>query len=318
MESGSFYDARGCYEDGLNLCSSRDEYADIKSTFIKNIDNANYKLAQLNIEEAEYAYSRGDSDRAIDHLELVKTLTYDVVLRENAERLLESYRGAEESTEVLIPTSSCTSCSASHTGGGGSDTYSEELLPLMEYYELLIQQLPNDQYDRYSQLGEEFAYAYAAASRDEHEEALAGFEKCLAHTPEDIYCYEKGKLLHRLGDDGEAELNFRASIKLNNENSLAWLALALLLFDHNRFQEALKVVELMIVDGIMPEYALLLRAEIYEMTKDYETAVNQYAELLHTGYARTAAEKLYGLLHEMGRYEDAAVILKKYLKKSCH
>jgi len=46
--------------------------------------------------------------------------------------------------------------------------------------------------------------------------------------------------------------------------------------------------------------------------------VNQYVELLQTPYARAAAEKLYGILMEIGRQSDAAVIFKKYLNKSCH
>ena len=45
----------------------------------------------------------------------------------------------------------------------------------------------------------------------------------------------------------------------------------------------------------------MMRAEIFEATGDHEDAVNLYVELLQTPYARASAEKLYGVLMEIGR-----------------
>jgi tetratricopeptide (TPR) repeat protein len=315
MEAGSFFDARTCYEDGLGLkAKSGDDLSDVFKT---RITEANRKLAELNISEAEHAYARGDVLRAQDHLELVKTLTYDVVLREKAEQLLRSFQTHEEIPPPAHHHSGCGSCG----GGGGadsSDSVIDDSLPLMEYFELLVHQLPEQESRRYVGLGEDFAYAYVAASRDEHSEALAALEKCASDLPEDIYQYEKGKLLHRLGDDIAAEKSLRCATELNETNSLAWLALALFLRDTGNFHDALDVAGTMIVKHIMPEQALYVRAEIFEAVGDHETAINNYVELLNTSMARTAAEHLYGLLMEMGRHDDAATVFKKYLNKSCH
>lgn len=316
MESDSFFDARTCYEDGLRLCSVED--GGLKTLLSEKIDTANCGLAKRNIHEAEHAYLRGDADKAIDHLELVKTLTYDQILREKAETLLRSFTQPESDHGKQANISSCTSCTGSSGSECADSLHSDDSLPLLEYYELLIQQLPADQYQRYAALGEDFAYAYIAASKDLHHEALTGFENCLDSLPRDIYWYEKGKVLHRLGNDFEAEEYLRKAVQLNRANSLAWINLALVLRECNHFQEALTTVEAMIADQIMPEQALLLRADICEATGDHDGAINQYVELLQTPYARAAAEKLYGLLMEVGRQGDAAVILKKYLSKSCH
>ena len=318
MELDSFYDARSCYEDGIKLCSVGDVGGDLNAVFSERIDTANRKLAELNLHEAEHAYSRGDTDRAIDCLELVKTLTYNPALLEKAEILLINYSQPDDEHGELIGSSSCASCAGSSGGECADSTSSDDSLPPLEYYELLIQQLPADQYQRYTELGENFAGAYIAASRDEHHEALSGFEACFNALPHDIYWYEKGKVLHRLGNDSEAEQHLRTAIQLNGTNSLAWIALALVLRENNRFQDALATVETMVAEHIMPEQALLLRADIFEVTGDHEGAVNQYVELLQTPYARAAAEKLYGILMEIGRQSDAAVIFKKYLNKSCH
>jgi tetratricopeptide (TPR) repeat protein len=188
----------------------------------------------------------------------------------------------------------------------------------MEYYELLIQQLPADQHHRYAELGDSFAGAYIAASRDNHQEALSGLEKCFDSLPRDIYLYEKGKVQHRLGNDREAEKLLRSAIQLNRTNTLAWLSLALMLRENNRLQDAMKIIDLMVADQILTEQALLLRADILEVSGNHEEAVNQYVDLLQTPLARTVAEKLFGLLMGIGRENDAAVIFKKYLHKSCH
>lgn len=315
MASDSFFDARTCYEAGLRLCSADDA---LKTVFAERIDAANRGLAERNLFEAECAYSRGDVGKATDHLELVITLTYDPVLREKAETMLLACSPPDNDHDGEGRGSSCASCAGSVANGSADSMHPDDSLPLREYYELLIQQLPTDQYHRYAGLGEDFACAYIAASRDEHREALSAFERCSESMPQDIYCYEKGKMLHRLGNVPEAEHSFRESVQLNPANSLAWLALALVLRESMRFQEAMATVETMVAEQIMPEQALLLRAEICEASGDHEGAVNQYVELLHTPYVRPAAEKLYGVLMEIGRQSDAEVIYKKYLNKSCH
>ena len=193
MESDCFFDARTCYENGLQLSSGESTGGDLKPVLIERIDAANRKLAVRNLHEAEHAYSRGDADKAIDHLELVKTLTYDPTLREKAEILLLNYSRSDDDQVERKNDSSCASCSSSSIGECADSTPLDDSLPPFVYYELLIQQLPPDQYPRYTELGEEFAGAYIAASRDEHHEALSRLENCFGTVPPDIYCMKKGR-----------------------------------------------------------------------------------------------------------------------------
>lgn len=315
MESGCFFDARTCYEDGCALSVKAND--DLKDVFAAKIDEANRRLAELNIAEAEHAFSRGDNAKAIDHLELVKTLTYDETVREKAERLLLHYQEAKPEQSVPVQHSGCGSCGSS-AAGDCADSVIDDSLPLMEHYELIIQQLPAVQYHRYAVLGENFAYAYVAASQDQHSEAISALETCAAEIPQDIYLYEKGKLLHRLGDDVSAEQVLRQALEVNETNELAWLSLALFFSETHNYQAALDVISQMVEKQILPEQALLIGAEIFEAVGELETAINQYIQLLQTAYARVAAEKLYGVLMAVGRHTDAAAIFKKYLNKSCH
>lgn len=314
METDSFFDARTYYEDGLH----RSAGGELETVFVERIATANLRLAERNLYEAEFAHAHGDFAKAIDHLELVKTLTHDPDVRVKADLLLREYAENNNPQEEPIAASSCNSCGGSSGCASSESDNVGHSLSLSEYYELLIQQLPADQRQRYAGLGENFACAFIAASHDDHQEALTALEKCIDVVPSDIYAYEKGKLLHRLGNDRDAEQQLRTAIKLNSSNALAWLNLALVLREGNRFQDAVTVIDAMVSEQIMTEEALLLRADIFEATGDHESAVNQYVELLQTPYARPAAEKLFGVLQEIGRNNDAAVIFKKYINKSCH
>jgi len=318
LDSERFFDARTCYEDGLQSCSYDDAAGNQREIFKDRIDKANLKLAELNLTEAESAFSRGDSVKAIDHLELVKTLTYDVCIREKAEKLLKEQSDSEGETEEPVRSSSCGSCSHTqvddHTG---SQLIDDSLHPL-EYFELLIRQLPEDMHQRYSKLGEDFAYAYVAACQDKHEEALSLFEKYSSESSRDIYYCERAKVLHRLGKDDEAEQHLRKSIQLNPNNSLAWLNLALLLIDGGRLEEAIFVLDAMISDDMIPGQAMLMRGEILEATGNLDEAIDQYSRVLKTEYGRSAAERLHALLVTAGRDTDAAMVFKQFLGKCGH
>jgi len=318
LDSEAYFDARTCYEDGLKRCSDTDSENDLKMTLRQRIETANLKLAELNLEEARFAFSRGDTVKAIDHLELVKTLTYDAGVREKAETMLNECRVAVDTPAEQVNASACGSCS--HTTGPecADSQQNDDSLHPMEYYDLLIRQLPAELYQRYVELGEDFAYAYVAASQDRHDEALSRFEQCAGTVEQDIYCCEIGKVLHRLGRDLEAEQYLRQALQHNRSNTLIWLNLALLLIDSGRIGECMQVLDTMIAEDLMPEQAMLMRAEILEANGDLDGAINQYTPLLTTAYARSAAEKMYGTLIAAGRQGDADVIFKKYLGKCCH
>jgi tetratricopeptide (TPR) repeat protein len=318
LASAGYFEARTCYEDALQKCADDASAAEMKTTLLERITRANTKLAERNLQEAEFAHDRGEVSRALDHLELVKTLTYDALLLEKAEELHQAYSVFEDTHDEMIPTSSSTCGSCSHGSAPEEAPPFHDTLAPHEYYELLIRQLPDDQYQRYSALGEKFAYAYLAASHDSHLDALNSFELCSDTIPGDIYWCEKGKVLHRLGRIPEAEHAFRASIESNRLNAFAWLNLALLLQEGDRFQEIQPVLETMIADGFFADMARLMRADVQVALGDLDGAIELYVDLLSSSVKTSAAEKLHQLLIEMERHNDAAVIFKKYMGKCCH
>jgi len=308
-----FYEARCAYEDARRLLLGSKGGEDLLAACEKQIGNANRALAELNISEAESALGRGLHDKASDHLELAKSLTDDGALREKAEELAALCRNNGDEVKENAPASGCSSCSSCAPEEQVTDESSDVTMPLMEYYDLLIQQLPREMYVRYADLGEEFANMYLTASRNRHNDALKMLEAWYSGSSHDIYCYEKGMILFRLGQTEKAEACLRDAIVANAANSLAHLGLALMLVEGERFDEAGQQLEAMMEARILAEQSRLLRADVYLLAGDADRAIDMYSGLLNTPSARTAAERLRDVLVQCGRSNDAAYIVRRYL-----
>lgn len=319
LDSERFFDARTCYEDGLLRCRDDDSQGSQAKIFRERIDLANLKLAEINLTEAGFAFARGDSEKAIEHIELAKILTDHPGIQEQVAKMLAEHPDSPDDSAESSNSSSCGSCSHIQVDDHPGSQYDEGSLHPLEYFELLVSQLPEEQRQRYSKLGEDFAYAYVAACEDRHAEALALFEKCdPSESERDIYCCERGKILHRLGNEPEAEEQLREAIRINALNSLASLNLALLLIESGRMEEAMLTLDSMISGNMMAEQAKLMRGEILELTGRLDDAITEYSSLLATQYARSAAEKLHPLLVKAGRNNDAAQVFKRFLAKCGH
>ena len=327
FEQERYFEARSAFEDGLQRSlNNKGVDEDAASTLFRTkIALANTALAELNISEAKHAITSGAYDKAAEHLELAKTLTDDGQLREKAEFMLSSLAAKIAESEKINDTSrlapssgSCSSCTSTAPETQADTHYDTANLSPLDYYDLLIRQLPGEMYNRYATLGEKFAYMYLAESKDEHENALELLEDWFEGSNRDIYCYEKGMILYRIGKARQAEECLKDSISENNTNPLANLGLALLLVDSERFDEAAGCLDVMVANDIIPEHALLLRGNVFQMCGDYDGAINCYGQLLTTAYARQAAENLHGVLMHCGRQQEAEVVFKRYLKGCKH
>lgn len=318
LDAHRYFEARCAYEDGLQRLRDSGAGGDIADAFAAKIARANLALAEMNIQEAEFAIKRGASSKAVEHLELAKTLTDDGALREKAEKLAGLVENTNETNRLAPHGGGCTSC-ASQEPETQVVTHCEDpdLSPL-DYYDLLIRQLPGEMYSRYAGLGEKFAYMYLAASRDEHQRALELLEEWYDGASRDIYLYEKGMVLHRLGNAPEAEACLNEAVAENPDNPLPHLGLALLMIEGERFEEAAARLDAMIVAGMLAEQAVLLRGDTAQLAGDLDGAINCYGQLLSTPYARPAAEKLHTVLIQCDRRQEAANVFKRYLTGCRH
>ena len=322
FEARSFFEARNAYEDGLQGyldAKGPGSEDDTTRAFIAKIALANRALAEMNIVEAEHALDRGAHAKAADHLELAKSLTDDVLLREKAEKLLANLvENTNDTNTLATPVGACASCAPTEPQTQVSAHCEDPNLSDADYYDLLIRQLPVEMYDRYAALGEKFAYSYLAASRDDHAAALKLLEEWYDGSSRDIYRYEQGMILYRLGNTRQAEECLLDAVAENPVNPLPHLGLALLLIEQRRLDEAAEQLDGMIAGGILPEQTLMLRGDTCRFAGDADGAIMHYGMLLPTPFARPAAEKLHDMLMQCGRHQEARAVFKRYLAGCCH
>lgn len=318
FDAQRYFEARCVYEDGLSRQEPGAE-GGAADAFTARIARANLALAEMNVQEAQFAINHGDNAKAAEHLELAKTLTDDGALREKAEILLATLVEKTNETNRLAPDGGgCTSCASMEPETQVVTHCEDPNLSPLDYYDLLIRQLPGEMYSRYAVLGEKFAYMYLAASRDEHNEALELLEEWYDGSFRDIYLYEKGMILHRLGNTREAEDCMNGAVGENPANPLPHLGLALFMIEAERFEEAAVGLDAMIAAGMLAEQAVLLRGDTAQLAGDLNGAMDCYGQLLATPYARPAAEKLHAVLLQCDRRQEAANVYKRYLTGCRH
>src|SRR5512137_724037 len=83
--AGSYYEARLAYEAGLDACRGVEGREGLVLSLEMKLAATGHAMAELNLREAEHAIQTGAAGKAIEYLELAKTLTGDAELRKKAE-----------------------------------------------------------------------------------------------------------------------------------------------------------------------------------------------------------------------------------------
>lgn len=315
-----FADARHAYCEALEKIEASGE------TALSQVEDVRQKIAltgtmlgRLNLVEAEHALAGGDREKAGEHLRLIMDLADDGTLRESAERLLAQL-GSEVSAAAWVePVDGCGSCAADAAEAEADDqpdmagTITRE-----DRLALYFQTLPGDLPERYAGMGEEFAKGCFLNLEGNEEGALRVFEELSAEKEDDILHYERAILYFHQGDSGRCEHLLLKALALNPANPLCTIGLAQLYTETGREPEALRVLERMISDDLLPEQARLMQGDLYVHLQDESNAVESYSTLLASpAHAREAAERLVPLLQRQGRTKEATYLVKKFTKGCC-
>jgi tetratricopeptide (TPR) repeat protein len=314
-----YADARIAFAEALqSLPKGNDESGVEEGRIRERLRLAGDRLGALNLAEAEHALARGDMRRAADHLELVLTQAEDVTSREKAEKLLRSLDGDAPPASVTHGGHACTGCGAPEDKMPENVHVSDEALSAGDRFDILVHPLPGDLPQRYAELGEEFACAFLSAHEGNDAESLRMYEALLARQENDIILYETALIHYRRESLPECERLLRRAIGLNHLNPLCHLSLVQLFIDTERFAEALRHLEYMIAQNLLPEQSLLLAGDVSEHMGDQSHAVDMFTQALALpAVARAAAERLIPLLEQQGRSAEAQYLFKKYCKGCC-
>lgn len=314
-----YSEARHEYGEALLRLPDEAGTSDDKSSYIRDRLSASCnELARMNLNEADHARNLGDEAKALEHAELAIELAEDDTLREKARIFVRKITSVSPETPPTAPTHSCSGCTPSHHAVSSTDDFSSDFLSVAEQFELLIHPLPGDLPERYRQMGEKFAYAYTAVHNDRVEEGFKIFKELSDRSTNDILDYEIALIDFRQGRLEECEQGLRSAISRNSGNPLCFLGLVQLLVETDRLHEAMPILEGMISDGHLPDQATLILGDLLQMTGNSQAALERYISALDfPAAAKSAAQKAVPLLEELGRFGDAQVLAKRYLKGCC-
>jgi predicted Zn-dependent protease len=316
-----YSEARQYYYDALDKMPDSGVDEQTLSHINSMISKCGNNLACMNIAEAEAAIRSGNSQKAAEYLELSLEQADDVSVREKTEVLISSLTeliSAETRSDEPSGKHACASCSSSHNPVPEPDPILPDHLHSHEQFQLLVNTLPGDLPQRYASLGEEFASAYLLAHSENTDKALSIFRQLLSDGENDILLYETALLEFRAGRIDVCESLLKRGIKLNPDNPVCNLSLAQLFADTGRLAEAAVFLKNMMDRSILYDQALVMLADVYTMQGDHENAVTLLSSGLQMpALKKASAERLVRILASQGRDDEAAYLVKTYLKGCC-
>lgn len=318
MADGQYAYARGAYTEALEKLGSDSADQAAVEDLCRKIARSGDMLGRMNLTEAEHAVAAGDMHKAADHLDLVLELAEDPELRGRAESMLAGLDGEPVAVQPSKSSHNCVSCKGVDALERHDQVDDDEDLSPEDRLALHFHSLPEDLPERYAAMGGEFASACLLRLEGDGEGALRLFRQLEAGSDNDIICYEMAILHYENGDFEKSEELLIRAIGLNALNPLSNIGLVHLYNETGRGEEALKVLQNMIANDVMPEQTTLMLGDQYAMLRDESNAIENYSRLLvDPRLAKEAAVRIVPILQRQGRTEEAAFLLKKYAKGCC-
>jgi tetratricopeptide (TPR) repeat protein len=319
MHDERYADARDSFSEALQkLEMSEAPDASVQAMIREKFAETGNRLGWINLAEAESAISRGNPEKAGEHLRVVMELAEDTELRNKAESYFEKMDSDYSPAPIADDIHPCSSCADVSSQSEQGNYGMEGMLAEEDRFELYIHTLPGNLPERYKSMGEKFSHGYLLNRDGQGEAALKIFAELSSEEENDIIDYETALICYNNGDLDNCERLLRRAIESNDLNPLCYLALVQLLGETGRIRETLPLLQHMINIELIPEQAGILLGDANILLEDVNSALDCYSRVLSSpGYAKEAAMKLIPLLEKLGRQEEAAYLTKKFNKGCC-
>jgi pentatricopeptide repeat protein len=321
FKDGRFAEARHLYMDVAEKLSSSESNKEEIAYIHSMISRSANSLAELNIIEAEASIRSGNYDKADEYLKLSLELADDVCIREKADELFLIINESQSVAATSVKQAgnhNCSSCNSSHHLAPEPDSTLPDHLQSHEQFQLLVNTLPGDLPQRYTDLGEKFASAYLIAHSENPGKALEIFIELMSHEESDILMYETALLYFRGGDAVRCEQFLKKALTVNDSNPVCCLSLAQLYTESGRFDDAISLLNLMSERQILVEQTLIMLADVHAIKGDTGNAIDILSRTIEIPVLKKAsAERLVKLLASEGRDDEASFVAKNYLKGCC-
>jgi tetratricopeptide (TPR) repeat protein len=230
----------GCWADALSIGEQIDNAvlpSDEREELENLLTSAGDSLAELNLSEGEACLRGGDLARAMEHFALAAEKARNVNLAQRAAAaLVADFSAGPAETAKSDPGCCPTGCTPPTT----PESVEDSPLDPQTRFDLILASYPPTLAERYEGMGDLFRQAFLLAHDGRAEEALSLFERIASADRNDLYHFERGALLARIGEKDSACRHLEEALVLNPDNLPALELLIGFLLTHGHHAEAEK------------------------------------------------------------------------------
>lgn len=270
-------------------------------------------LAAFNLSEGEACLRANDPERAVEHLQLAAGQASSDDLKSRIDEVRNRLQApSPQEGAPKQAASSCCSTGCSSTADTAGEALPGGDLDMQTQLELILATYPKELEERYASSGEIFKKAFLLAHADEGEQAL----EMLAQLPEgerdDLFHFERGSLLARLGEPAEAVADLERAVAINPDLLLALDALVRLELSMDRGEQVERRLQQMLAQGLSAPFCCARLAELAVSRGDFEAALPLVQQALEGGSQEPETLLLAStLLEREGRLPEAEALLSR-------
>ncbi len=286
---------------------SSEELGEIKDSTHKAGDT----LAQLNLEEGLFLLRDDQLQRASDHLQLAQQQAVSTELQQQVEEALKQVEQVDSDQPTLPTTSnSCSSCSScSSQEMNATETSDEDPLDLDSMLELILGSYPQELAQRYRQKSAAFLQAFVAGHQGEEVEAMKQFGKLAASEQDDLFDFEVGSLMARLGEPVKGCDALYSALQKNPDFLLAAETLVTLLVTMKKHQAAIDFVKELLDKKYDVAFCHAQLTSVYHVMGNGEQALHYGRKAIDAGQTDIRIVLIVAMLLEANKEMDQAEAL---------
>ena len=273
-------------------------------------------LAQINLDEGLYLLNDQQLERAREHLLLAQQQAVSEALQQQAAQALQQLKNERPISLDAAPVASSASCgSCSSCGPATSEeppALADEDHPDFDaQLELILTSYPEELAIRYQQKCPDFQKAFLLGHQGEEIEAMKAFGKLPASEQDDLFDFEVGCLMARLGERGKACDALYSALKRNPGLLLATETMVSILVSLKKYQTAIEFIHEMIEKKQDAGFCHAQLASVYHVMDDAENALKHGLLALEAGHNETRIVLMCAMLHEAnGQLGEAEVLYR--------